>query len=159
MPARVRQTDRDEGVGGPEQSQLRASRSPTDDDDVWFVVWLDGSGDLQWKSDVCMVSKQDRNEVTLNASNSTKDISDVKTLQRILVILHLISTVQTFRDRQTCTTFQTSSSSSFRTSSPSIPPSLDLSLSLPSHPIQLMPPSLHVRPRRPLSVLFRPRIA
>ena len=36
-----------------------------------------------------------------------------------------------------------------------LPPSLDLSLSLPSHPIQLMPPSLHVRPRRvvrPLSV-------
>ena len=53
----MRQTDR-EGVGGPEQSrhqsQLRASRSPTDDDDddVWFVVWLDGSGDLQWKSDI-----------------------------------------------------------------------------------------------------------
>ena len=39
-------------------------------------------------------------------------------------------------------------------SSPSLHPSLDLSLSLPSHPIQLMPPSLHVRPRsvvRPLS--------
>ena len=37
-----------------------------------------------------------------------------------------------------------------------LPPSLDLSLSLPSHPIQLMPPSLHVRPRRVVRPLVRP---
>ena len=63
MPARVRQTER-EGVGGPDQSQLRASRSPTDDDDVWFVVWLDGSGDFAIEIGY-MVSKPDRTEKTL----------------------------------------------------------------------------------------------